>query len=76
LDLKPFDQSILAAILVRAGELRNQGIDDISFCELDRDLQPWDKDGRRKEPLASLYDSAQVWVYGDFAMENPPRPPA
>ena len=73
LDLKPFDQAILAAVLVRAEALRDEGADEVCFCELDGDLQPWDKNGRSKEPLTSLYDSAGVWVYGDFAMENPPR---
>jgi hypothetical protein len=73
LDLKPFDQAILAAVLVRAQALRESGADDISFCELDGDLQPWDKNGRSKEPLTAFYDAVGVWVYGDFAMENPPR---
>jgi len=75
LDLKPFDQAILAAVLVRAEELGDQGADDVAFCELDGDLQPWDKNGRSKQPLTDLYNSAQLWVYGDFAMENPPRRP-
>jgi predicted nucleic acid-binding protein len=75
MDLKPFDQAILAAVLVRAEALRDQGADDVSFCELDGDLQPWDKNGDSKQPLTGLYDVARVWVYGDFAMENPPRPP-
>ena len=73
LDLKPFDQAILAAVLVRAEALRIAGADDISFCELDGDLQPWDKNGRAKQPLRALYDAAGVWVYGDFALESPPR---
>ncbi len=75
LDLKPFDQAILAAVLVFAEELRDLGAADISFCELDGDLPPWDKNGRSRQPLKDLYDSARVWVYGDFAMENPPRRP-
>jgi len=75
LDLKPFDQAILAAVLVRAEALRDSGVDDVSFCELDGDLQPWDKDGRIKQPLAALYDSAGIWVYDDFAMDNPPKRP-
>jgi hypothetical protein len=75
MDLKPFDQAILAAVLVRAEVLRDQGANDVSFCELDGDLQPWDKNGRNKQPLTGLYDSAGVWVYGDFGMESPPRPP-
>ena len=73
LDLKPFDQAILAAVLVRGEALRAEGADEVSFCELDSDLQPWDKNGRNKEPLSGLYDSAGIWVYGDFAMANPPR---
>ncbi len=79
LELKPFDQAILAVVLVRAEALRSEGVQDASFCELDSDLQPWDKLGRVKEPLARLYRSAGVWVYGDFALGNPPRrafPPA
>lgn len=73
LDLKPFDQAILAAVLVRAQELRDSGAEDIAFCELDGDLQPWDKDGRPKEPLHTLYADAGVLVYGDFAMETPAK---
>jgi hypothetical protein len=64
---------ILAAVLVRARALRDSGADEVSFCELDGDLQPWDKYGRRNPQLAALYDSAGIWVYGDFAMENPAR---
>jgi len=74
LELQPFDQAILAAILVRAGELRNQGIDQIDFCELDSHLQPWDKDSRPKKPLAELYDRAHIWVYGDFLLQAPEKP--
>jgi len=73
LDLKPFDQAILAAVLVRGEALRAEGADEVSFCELDGDLQPWDKNGRSKEPLTALYDSAGIWVYGDFDMASPPR---
>lgn len=69
LDLKPFDQAILAAVLVRAESIRKEGADDISFCELDSDLQYWDKHGNAKEPLASLYKAAGIWVYGDFAFQ-------
>jgi hypothetical protein len=73
LDLKPFDQAILAAVLVHTEALRRSGEGDIAFCELDGDLQPWDKNGRAKQPLTSLYEAAGVWVYGDFAMESPAR---
>jgi hypothetical protein len=74
LSLKPFDQAILAAILVRAEELRSAGELDVSFCETDADLQPWDKRGEAKHPLVDLYDKAHVWVYGDFDLSDPERP--
>jgi predicted nucleic acid-binding protein len=63
LDLQPFDQAILAAILVRGERLLADGADEISFCELDSHLQPWDKGRNRKERLAGLYDKARIWVY-------------
>jgi hypothetical protein len=63
LDLQPFDQAILAAILVRAEELRAQGVDQMDFCELDAHLQPWDKDSRPKRPLTEMYDQAELdWL--------------
>ena len=74
LDLHPFDQAVLAAILVRAETLRANDADQFAFCELDSDLQPWDKRGNSKQPLTGLYDAAGVWVYGDFVMKTPRRP--
>ncbi len=70
-DLKPYDNSILAAILARAHELLEEGENDLALCELDGDLQPWDKNGNTKPALARLYDEARVWVYGDFTMTTP-----
>jgi predicted nucleic acid-binding protein len=72
--LKPFDQTILAAVLVRAERLRVTGEVDISFCELDADLQPWDRRGNPKAPLKQMYDAAGIWVYGDFDLNEPARP--
>jgi len=74
LDLKPFDQAILAAILVQGKRLRAEGVEETAFCELDSDLQPWDKDSNRKERLADLYDDAHIWVYRDFLLQAPPKP--
>ncbi len=74
LDLQPFDQAILAAVLVHSLALRGLGAVDLAFCELDADLQPWDKQGKPKDPLTGLYDHAGVWVYGDFELRFPPRP--
>jgi hypothetical protein len=74
LTLRPFDQAILAAVLVRAEELRNAGERDLCFCEVDADLQPWNREGQIKQSLAGLYDAARLWVYGDFDLQNPERP--
>jgi hypothetical protein len=71
LELKPFDNSILAAILVRAHQFLREEERDLVFCELDGDLQPWDKNGRAKPVLQRLYDEAHVWVYSDFTMTTP-----
>ena len=75
LDLKPFDQAILAAILVRAETFKGSEENDVCFCELDANLQPGDKHGAAKQPLTGLYESAGLWVYGDFSMEAPTREP-
>ena len=74
MDLKPYDNSILAAILVRAHELVKGGERDLAFCELDGDLQPWDKNGNTKPALTRLYDGARIWVYGEFTMTTPAPP--
>jgi hypothetical protein len=72
--LQPFDQAILAAVLVRAEELLAVGEIDLFFCEKDHDLQPWDSLRGAKQPLTSFYHEARVWVYGDFDMTLPARP--
>ena len=74
LDLKPFDTSILSAVLVRTRELLKMGQTDLAFCELDGDLQPWDRNGNSKPVLTRLYDNARIWVYGEFTMSVPERP--
>jgi hypothetical protein len=70
---KPFDHAILAGILVSCSRLWNQGERGISFAELDSDLQPWGKNGARKDDLRMLYDDAHVWVYSDFTLQFPQR---
>lgn len=74
LDLKPFDQMILAAIVAKAKALKTKGIGLFAFCEADADLQPWDKAGNSKEKLVKLYDDACIWVYQDFLLEKPTMP--
>jgi hypothetical protein len=64
----------LAAILVRGERLLAEGEDETAFCELDSDLQPWDKRGNPKERLAGMYDKTRIWVYGDFLLQAPAKP--
>jgi hypothetical protein len=68
--LKPYDMAVLAAILVRAEDLQQQGVSWVGFCELDSDLQPWDKNGVKKPILSDLYNASHVWVYRDFLVED------
>ena len=68
--LKPFDLAILAAILIKALELKNQGYEILGFCELDSDLLPWDKNGDPKLSMLELYNNAELQVYGNLALLN------
>jgi hypothetical protein len=70
LNLKPFDLAILAALLVRTEDLQQEGQSWIGFCELDSDLQPWDKFGAPKPILRDLYNASRIWVYADFQVEE------
>ena len=74
LGLQPFDQAILASILVRAETLKKDGVERFSFCEADSDLQPWDKLGAPKERLLSIYKQAAIWVYQDFLLQERQMP--
>ena len=74
LDLKPFDQMILASILVRSARLAAGRKVEFSFCQKDQDLQPWGGSGISKKALVKLYDEAGIWVYGDFLQRRPERP--
>lgn len=73
--LKPYDQAILAGVLVGAERLWNSGERMLSFCDTDEHLQPWDKEGRSKTQLLQAYDKAHVWVYEDFTLTTPARRP-
>lgn len=70
LHLKPYDLAVLAAVIVKAEELQQEGHAWVGFCELDADLQPWDKFGARKPILSDLYDNSRILVYGDFSLEE------
>jgi hypothetical protein len=83
--LKRFHQFHLLVVTLVMGMLSNavtlfpetlykDGIDRFAFCDADSNLQPWDKLGARKEPLASLYGQAAIWVYQDFLLEKPEMP--
>lgn len=73
LDLQPFDQAILAAILVRAEDLAKVGVNETEFCDLGADLQPWGKEGNSRPILAGLYKERRIRVYGDFLPQSPEK---
>lgn len=75
ISLKPFDLAVLAAAIVKSEDLQQEGYPWIGFCELDSDLQPWDKSGARKPILCDLYDDARILVYGDFLLKDVDRLP-
>lgn len=76
LALKPYDLAVLAAVIVKAEELQTEDLSWVGFCELDSDLQPWDRAGVRKSILGELYDNAHIWVYSDFLLEDVNELPA
>jgi hypothetical protein len=73
--LSEFDRAVLATVLTKGRSLRDSGETDVSFCELDSDLWPWEKGGkeiRRPRPeLKKLYDDAGVRVNPDFTLTSP-----
>jgi hypothetical protein len=75
LGLQSFDLAILAAVLVRGATL-HAADHEVSFCTYDSDLQPWGDNNNQKDELRDLLDHAGVWVYGDFLLEQPARPPS
>ncbi len=70
LSLKPYDLAVLAAVIVKSEELQRKGHPWVGLCELDSDLQPWDKSGARKPILSDLYNNSRIWVYSDFLLED------
>jgi hypothetical protein len=66
--MKPFDEAILAAVIVRAETLSASGTADLTFCTLDSDLLPWTKKGEARPELKKLYDGAGVSVLASFAV--------
>ena len=71
--LESFDQAILAAILVRSGEvMAEHTVDRCFFCEKDHHLLPWDRNGDPRPTLRAMYDLHRVWVYDDWEMTEGP----
>ncbi|KIG14312.1 hypothetical protein DB30_06914 [Enhygromyxa salina] len=65
--LKPFDETILAAVLVRACELPSDR--RRLFCTLDFDLSPVVRNNNRKH-LKTVYDQAKVEVRTSFDLSD------
>jgi predicted nucleic acid-binding protein len=61
--LGPFDEAILAAVLVRAKLLREHSP---IFCTLDTDLSPSNRRGQPRPEFVDLYAEAGVSVRTDF----------
>jgi len=70
LALKPYDLAVLAAVMVKSEQLLQEGYAWVGFCELDSDLQPWDKSGAPKPILSDLYHKSRIWVYSDFLLNE------
>lgn len=64
--LNPFDEAILAAVLVKAGDLTANGATELFFCELDGDLLPEDRKGQPRKEFVELYAKAGIVVRSDF----------
>jgi hypothetical protein len=66
-ELEPFDNAILAAVLERAAELRAGGAVDVVFATLDAHLLPWfRKTSKPREELQGLYASVGLQVVDGF----------
>lgn len=63
LGLKPFDEAILAAVLVRAELLHAAGAAELIFCTIDGDLRP---DKQKDRRLSELYVQAGLRVLRNF----------
>lgn len=55
--LKPFDEAILASVLVKAADLKAGGETALFFCDLDGDLVPTDRRGNPRKELVALYSA-------------------
>ncbi len=67
IELEPFDNSILAAIIERVAALQADGERDIVFATLDAHLLPRSrKTGKLKEEMDNLYRSVGLQVVDDF----------
>ncbi len=66
--MKPYDEAILAAILVQAEVERANGATDMTFCTLDSDLLPWTRKGGARPDLETLCKKAGIAVLGSFSI--------
>ena len=78
--LKPFDEAILAAILIKAGDARAADATDLFFCDLDGDLVPIDRKGNPRKEFVALYAAAgpvanlePMELAGNAAQDDSPR---
>jgi hypothetical protein len=64
--MKPFDEAILAAVLVQAEIEHRRGASELFFCTLDSDLWPYTKNREPRRGLESQYATAGITVLQGF----------
>ncbi|MBK8257763.1 MAG: hypothetical protein IPK82_34480 [Polyangiaceae bacterium] len=66
--MRPYDEAILAAVLVQAEVERANGATDLTFCTLDSDLLPWTRKGgaRPDLELSTKRPVLQFWGVSQF----------
>lgn len=65
-DLKPFDEAMLGAVLVKARQVRESSSDEVYFCELDGDLSPNPRPNQVRRALMAEYRDAGLVFRSDF----------
>jgi hypothetical protein len=74
IELEPFDNSILAAIIERATALAAEGATDLVFATKDAHLLPRFRNGKLKEALDALYRGVGLEVVDGFGKALGPLP--
>lgn len=69
-NLQPMDQAVFASVLAAGKKLYSVSGQTSLFCEMDSDLQPWDKNGDKRPSFFNSYHDAGVRVIEDFVIQD------